>query len=60
MPARLVYKIQNLPSPVTVSGYLWGWRKLPSTETSAAGNRVEITTEYILDQWSTVLYQAAT
>jgi hypothetical protein len=56
MPGRLQYKISNLPAPIARSGYLWGWRKLPSTETTAAGNRIDITTEYWLEQWSTYSY----
>jgi hypothetical protein len=59
LPGRLAYKISNLSSPVAKTGYLWGWRKLPSTETTGANNRVDITTEYWLEQWPTVLYPAA-
>lgn len=58
-PGRLIYKISNIPAPDPVDGYLWGWRKLPSTETSAADCRVDISTEYQLGQWSTVLYAPA-
>jgi len=60
MPARLVYKITQLPAPASRLKYLWGWRKLASTETTTANGRIEITTEYWLEQWSTVLYDAAT
>lgn len=56
LPGRLVHKIENLPAPTARSGYLWGWRKLPSTETTSSGNRIEITTEYWLEQWSTFIY----
>jgi hypothetical protein len=58
LPGRLAYKLQQIPAPAARSNYLWGWRKLPSTETTAAGNRIEITTEYWLEQWSTVVYPA--
>lgn len=57
LPGRLVYKINNLAAPPARAGYLWGWRKLPSTEHTAAGNRIAITTEYSLEQWSTYIYQ---
>jgi len=52
LPGRMVNKISNLAAPPAVPGYLWGWRKLPSTEMTIAGNRVEITTEYWLEQWN--------
>lgn len=61
LPGRMVNKIQNLAAPTAVTGYLWGWRKLPSTETTTAGNRVEITTEYWLEQWNIAfVYKLAT
>jgi hypothetical protein len=61
MPGRLVYKLQNLAAPTAAGGYLWGWRKLPSTETTTAGNRVQITTEYWLEQWNVdFIYKLAT
>lgn len=60
-PGRLVYKIQNItPQFTTNDELLWGWRKLPSTETTAANNRVDISTEYVLYGWAKLLYQAAT
>jgi hypothetical protein len=58
-PGRLQTKILNIVAPPAHSEYLWGWRKLPSTETTAAGYRIEISTEYWLEQWSTVLYNLA-
>lgn len=60
IPGRLVFKLQNIAPPTSRAGYLWSWRKLPSSETTAAGNRVEITTEYWLEQWSTYAYPTAT
>lgn len=60
LPARLSTKIQAIQAPAAKPDYLWGWRKLPSTETTAAGNKVEITTEYWLEQWSTFVYGLAT
>lgn len=60
LPPRLVYKLQNIAAPAARTNYLWGWRKLPSTEVTAAGNRIEISTEYWLEQWHTTLYPAVT
>lgn len=60
MPPRLVYKLQAIPSATARTNYLWSWRKLASTETTTANNRVEISTEYWLEQWSTILYTAVT
>jgi hypothetical protein len=61
MPGRMVNKLQGISAPTTKTGYLWGWRKLPSTETTTAGNRIEITTEYWLEQWDiTIAYKTAT
>ena len=52
MPARLQYKISNLVPPMPQDFYLWGWLKSASTETTAANNRIDIVTEYTLEQWS--------
>ncbi len=56
LPGRLAYKVQNLPVPTARTDYLVGWRKLPSSENTAANNRVNITTEYWLEQWSLYAY----
>lgn len=53
LPGRLQYKISNIPAPTAQTGYLWGWLKFGSTETTAANNRIDIATEYTLEQWST-------
>lgn len=55
-PFRLQYKISNIPAPTAQPNFLWGWLKSSSTETTSAHNRVEIATEYTLDQWSTDNY----
>jgi len=55
-PGRLQYKISNIPVPSAQAGYLWGWLKGASTETTGANNRVNICTEYSLEQWSTDYY----
>ncbi len=65
MPGRIQYKIAaavaNLIS-ITPSrtNYQIGWLKAGSAETSIHGGRVEIQTDYVLDQWSTDLYAVAT
>lgn len=60
-PGRLVYKIQNIEQQIDDSDDIrWGWRKLPSTETTGANNRIDIATEYVLYGWSKLLYEAAT
>jgi len=51
-PPRLIFKIRNLAAPDPHPDYLWSWRKLQSTEATAAGGRIEIATEYWLEQWS--------
>ncbi len=55
MPARLVYKLANIPTPDFQPNYQWGYRKLPSTEGTAANNRISIVQEMQLYQWSTIL-----
>ena len=60
MPGRLAYKLQNIPTPTAQTHYQWGWRKLPSPETSGATNRIELTTEYWLEQWHIFLYPPVT
>lgn len=61
LPARLAYKIGQivlpppfgvLPPNASAAGYTFGWLKSPSTETTAANNRIDITTEYTLELWS--------
>lgn len=55
---RLKAKIQAIEEPDAEDGYLWGWRKLPATEALASDNKIAITNEYWLEQWSTFLYEA--
>jgi len=38
------------------TGYQIGWRKLPSTRTTASGNRIAIKTEFWFGQWDTLIY----
>lgn len=56
LPGRLGFKIANIPSPIARADHQWGWLKGASTETTAANNRIDIQTEYTLEQWSTDLY----
>jgi hypothetical protein len=56
IPGRLAYKIANIPTQGPESEYLWGWLKSGSTETTAANNRIEISTEYTLELWSIQYY----
>lgn len=57
-PGRLVNKIDNMENQFDTDGFMWGWRKLPSQETSAAGNRIDISQEYWLGGWSLLAYTA--
>lgn len=61
IPTRFVNKIElvsEAEQPETAhEGFLWSWRKLQSDERTAANNKVEVVTEYHLDEWSTLLYE---
>jgi len=57
LPNALAYEIANIPS-YNAAGYLWGWLKSAPTKTTTANNRIEITTEYTLELWSTYYYNA--
>lgn len=52
LPPRLQFKLAAIPAPVPQTNYLWGWLKAASTETTAANNRVDIATDYTLEQWA--------
>lgn len=58
LPVRMAYKLSNIPAPAPQVGYLWGWLKSASTETTSAHNRIDIQTEYTLEQWSLDYYAA--
>ena len=55
-PTYITYRVANIPAGPTIADYLWGWLKHGSTSTTEANNRVAINTEYVLANWSTVLY----
>lgn len=54
-PPRLREKIGNITLPAE-SGYTTGWLKKPSNESSAANNRINISTEYVFLNWPNILY----
>lgn len=56
LPGYLVYKILNYVVPSPRSNYSFGALKLRSNASTAAYNRVEITTEYLIDAINTNLY----
>jgi hypothetical protein len=59
LPGRLEFKATsffNRHEPAAKDYYLWGWLKSVSPETAVANQRVEISTTYKLDFWSTDVY----
>jgi len=60
LPAYLNWKIQNYVAPdlTATPEYIWGALKTRSGASTAANNRVDITTEYLIDAWTTWLYPA--
>jgi hypothetical protein len=57
LPPRLQTKLNAIPALGPQSGYLWGWLKIASTESTAANNRIDITTLYTCELWSTDYYK---
>jgi hypothetical protein len=59
-PARIQSIVSARATGTTDGGALrWGWRKLPSNETTAAHNRIDITTEYWFGGYPYFLYDNA-
>lgn len=56
---RLKNKIGSIPVPNAQTDYAVGWLRQPSSETPLANNRIEVTNDWVLEQWSTVIYGAA-
>jgi hypothetical protein len=56
-PAPIHTKLASIPIPAAHEGYEWSWRQLPSQMITTAHNRVEVSTEWWWEQWSTDLYQ---
>lgn len=64
LPGRLQYKLAAAASAYTAltparSNYQIGWLKAASAESTAPRGRIEISTNYVLNQWSTDLYPTA-
>lgn len=64
MPPRLIYKLDQATTDFAAlrlarRNFAFGWLKSPSAEATAARGRVEITTKYTFDQWSTKIYSQA-
>lgn len=55
-PPNLVYAFGAIPVPPPQENYLWGWLKSSPTRTLAANNRIDISTDYTLYQWSMASY----
>jgi len=61
-PPRLQFKMQQAASDLlsrigaVPANYMIGWLKSASTEGTAANNRIDIRTTYVLDIWSTDKY----
>lgn len=45
--------------PAAVADYQYGWMKKTPTVTNVAGNKVQISGEYWLEEWSTIFYATA-
>lgn len=58
-PAGISDAITSIPVPSVPANFLWGWRRVPSTRTTQAGNRIEIATEYWLASYPTCVYSPA-
>jgi hypothetical protein len=58
LPDRMAYKISHIPYPNYVDFYQWGWLKDLSTESTTAYNRIDIQTNYTLEQWPNDYYPA--
>jgi hypothetical protein len=61
MPGRMQYKLSTAVSALLAttpsrSNFLIGWLKGASAESTVARGRIEIQTQYVLDQWSTDIY----
>jgi hypothetical protein len=57
MPGYLAYKIANYAVPnLRGPNYMWGALKERSSASTAANNRIDIVTEYLIDQINTNLY----
>jgi hypothetical protein len=46
-PAAIANTMASINAPDLDGAYLWSWRRIPSTRTTVAGNRVEISVEQL-------------
>lgn len=56
MPDMLWNALLANPIPDNREGFQWGYLKRPPTVSTAANNRIDVNTLYLLDQWSTEDY----
>jgi hypothetical protein len=56
--ARVKEKIGNISLPAR-SGFIVGWRKRPTSETTVANNRIEVGAEYTYAQYPAVIFSLA-
>lgn len=53
---RMRSTIQSITAPAADSDLYWGWLKLNVSEVQTARNRIDVSAEYWLAQWSVLLY----
>ena len=58
-PSGIADEMASIPSPFIPSNFIWGWRRVGSTRTTQAGNRIEIATEFWLALYPTCVYSPA-
>ena len=56
MPPVIESVIGIISAPAFRADYFWGWLRKPSNYTTSGNNRVDVSTEWWLEQWSTILY----
>jgi len=59
LPGPIQAKIDTIPAPSVTAPYYWSWRQLPSTMTTTAHNRTDVSTEWWLAAWNNNLYAFA-
>ncbi len=58
-PDGIASQMTSISGPSVPSGFVFGWRHLPSTRTTQAGNRIEVATEWVLGLYPTAIYASA-
>lgn len=56
LPLMIEAEINNISEPASQNGYTWAWLKQPPTVSYEADDRISVSVEYWLEQWSDVLY----